>query len=280
MITIVGNALNSSNKKILDKMNKLDLEFIKKEVLAQIADGAEFIELNACALADNELPFLREAIHIIEGCGAKVLVRSENIDTLTEVVKMVRNEALVGDIEFDTQKIDPLLEFINKENGKDIKLVARIREKGRQDEYSPEKSLLIAQQFIDYLVDNGVDKSSILLDPVLRPLEEDLLNGKTFLNTLELFKLDFPQVKTIANLSTLSEGLPMRSMISCHFVCLAIDKGLDYIVLEELEPSIIESIITTLTIIGKDKNMQSFLTFCRNNRERRKRERVKSSSED
>ena len=71
MITIIGNALNSNNKKILDKMHKMDFEFIRKEVVAQIRDGAEFIELNAGALLHNELPFLTEAIKIIEGCGGK-----------------------------------------------------------------------------------------------------------------------------------------------------------------------------------------------------------------
>lgn len=271
MITIVGNTLNSNNKKILDKMNKMDFEFVRREVLNQIADGAEFIELNAYSLMDNEMPFLREAIKIIEGCGGKVLVRSGNIDTLIEVVKIIKNEVVVGDIEFDKEKIDHFIDNTHSVNGKDIKIVAVVKEKGDNNDFSPEKSLLIAQMFIDYLLDKGVKRSNILLDPVLRPLEEDLLNGKLFLNTLELFKLDFPQVKTIANLSVLSQGLPMRYLISSHFVSLAIDKGLDYIVLDVLEKSIIESIITTLTIIGKDRNMQSYLSFCRNNREARRR---------
>lgn len=271
MITIVGNTLNSNNKKILDKMNKMDFEFVRREVLSQIADGAEFIELNAHSLMENEMPFLKKAIRIIEGCGGKVLVRSGNVNTLIDVVKIVKNEVVVGDIEFDKEKIDLFIDSTRHVNSKKIKIVAVVKEKGGSIDFSPEKSLLIAQMFIDYLIDKGVNRNNILLDPVLRPLEEDLLNGKLFLNTLELFKLDFPQVKTIANLSVLSQGLPMRYLISSHFVSLAIEKGLDYIVLDVLEKSIIESIITTLTIIGKDKNMQSYLSFCRNNREARRR---------
>lgn len=271
MITIVGNTLNSNNKKILDKMNKMDFEFVKREVLTQIADGAEFIELNAHSLMENEMPFLKEAIRIIEDCGGKVLVRSGNIDTLIEVVRIVRNEVVIGDIEFDKDKIDRFIHQTSSANGKNVKIVALIKEKGNINDFSPEKSLLIAQMFIDYLLDKGINRNNILLDPVLRPLEDDLLNGKLFLNTLELFKLDFPQVKTIANLSVLSQGLPMRYLISSHFVSLAIEKGLDYIVLDVLEKSIMESIITTLTIIGKDRNMQSYLSFCRNNREARRR---------
>lgn len=271
MITVIGNTLNSNNKKILDKMHKMDFEFIRKEVVAQIRDGAEFIELNAMPLLHNELPFLTEALRIIEGCGGKALIRSDNVHNLAELVRLAKNELVVGDLAFEPEKIDVIL---NAAKGKNVKIIARISEPKKDKEnggHSPERSLLIAQMYIDYLLDNGMKRSDILLDPVVRPLEEDFYNGRHFLTTLELFKLDFPQVKTIANLSILSEGLPMRPLISSNFVSLAIEKGLDYIVLDVLEKTIIESIITTLSIIGKDRNMQSYLSFCRNNREARKR---------
>jgi len=57
MITLVGNVLNSNNKKVLDKMHKMDFEYVRREVIAQIEDGAEFIELNAVSLLENELLF-------------------------------------------------------------------------------------------------------------------------------------------------------------------------------------------------------------------------------
>jgi len=268
MITLVGNVLNSNNKKVLDKMHKMDFEYVRREVIAQIEDGAEFIELNAVSLLENELPFLKEAIRIIEMCGSKALVRSNNVNTLVEVLEIVKNEVVIGDIEFDLQKIDIILDCIK---GRRVKMIATIIDPKDEDDVLPEKSLLIAQRYLDYLLDCGMKRNDILLDPVVRPLEQRSENGKIFLNTLELFKLDFPQVKTIANLSALSEGLPMRWLISSNFVSLAIEKGLDYIVLDVMEKPIIESIITTLTIIGKDKNMQSYLRFCRNNRESKRR---------
>ncbi len=271
MPIIIGNALNSNNKKVLDKMHKMDFEFIRRQVVTQIRDGAEFIELNAVSLFQNEIPFLKRAISIIESCGGKALVRSENVETLSEVIKTAKNELVIGDIEYNPPKIDAILKMTR---GRNVKIIARATEPGKEKEngdYSPERSLLIAQMYIDYLLDNGLKRDDFLLDPVVRPLEEDFYNGKNFLTTLELFKLDFPQVKTIANLYVLSEGLPMRGLISSNFVSLAIEKGLDYIVLDVLEKSIIESIITTLSIIGKDRNMQSYLSFCRNNREAKKR---------
>jgi len=264
MITIIGNSLNSCNKKVLDKMNKMDFEFIRKEVKSQIEEGAEYIELNAVSLLHNEIPFLKEVIPLIEEIGGKVLVRSKDINTMIEVTKIANKEVVIGDVEFDKKKLDKIIDVVKEDN---VKLIALIKDNCSRDNIYPEKSLLIAQMFIDYLLDQGVKRNDILLDPAVRPLEDDFSNGKTFLNTLELFKLDFPQVKTIANLCTLSEGLPKRYLITSYFLSLAIAKGLDYIVLNVLEQSITESIISTLSIIGKDKNMQSYLKYCRNSRE-------------
>ena len=269
MITIIGNSLNSCNKKVLDKMNKMDFDYIRREVISQIDQGAEYIELNANSLLHNEIPFLREVVPIVEDVGGKVLVKSRSIETLLEVVKIAKKEVVLGDIEFNKKKLSKSIDAIKEGH---VRIIAQIKENEKGQANYPEKSLLIAQMFVDYLLDRGVERSDILLDPLVQPLEDNFSNGKTFLNTLELFKLDFPQVKTIANLSILSEGLPKRHLLNAYFLSLAIEKGLDYIVLNVLEKSVTESIIATLSIIGKDKNMQSYLKFCRDNRENRPKE--------
>ncbi len=263
MVTLIGNSLNSTNKKILDKMNKMDFMFIKRESQIQLDNGAEYIELSAGSLLDNEFAFLVKAVKVIEDIGGKVLVRSGNIDTLLKIAEVAKNEIILGDIEYDEKKIDDILKLSG--NGK-IKIVALIKENGKAP-VSPEKSLLIAQTFVDYLLDKGVSRDNILLDPMISSLEENCDNGKKFLDTLELFKLDFPRVKTIAHLIDLSEGLPKRQLISAHFVSLAIEKGLDYVSLNTLEETILQSVVTTLSIIGKDKNMKSYIKFCRTARE-------------
>ncbi len=264
MVNIIGNRLNSGNKKVLDRMNKMDFEFMKREARGQIELGAEVIEINAISLLHNEIPFLRKAIAQLESIGARLMIISENMDALREALKISRHEIIVGAIEYDREKIDYILPLVIEKNAR---VMAQIRERSNHHSISPEKSLLIAQRYIDYLLDMGMKRQNILLDPMVRPLEEDCANGKNFLNTLELFKLDFPQVKTVANITQLSEGLPKRNLIASYFVSLAIAKGLDYVVTNVLDENINESIITTLSIVGKDKNLQNYLRYCRDHKE-------------
>jgi cobalamin-dependent methionine synthase I len=264
MTTIVGNKLNSANKKVLDRMNKMDFEFIKKEAQAQIESGAEYIEVNALSLLHNETPFLREIIPMLEKLGSKLVIVSENAEALKQALLIAKNPIIIGAVEYDIEKIDYLIDTVMEKNAK---IIALIKDKRNNHSSTPEKSLLIAQKYIDYLLDRGMKRQDILLDPLIRPLEEDFNSGRVFLDTLELFKLDFPQVKTVANVSLLAEGLPKRHLIASYFVSLAIAKGLDYIVTNVLDESFIESIITTISIIGKDRNLQSYLKYCRNHKE-------------
>jgi len=264
MTTIVGNKLNSANKKVLDRMNKKDFEFIKREALTQIESGAEYIEVNALSLLHNETPFLLEIIPMLEKLGSKLVIVSENVEALKQALLISRNPIIIGAVEYDIEKIDYLIDTVKEKNAK---IIALIKDKRNNHSSTPEKSLLIAQKYIDYLLDRGMKRQDILLDPLILPLEEDFNSGRVFLDTLELFKLDFPQVKTMANVSQLSEGLPKRHLIASYFVSLAIAKGLDYIVTSVLDENFIESIITTMSIIGKDKNLQSYLKYCRNHKE-------------
>jgi hypothetical protein len=56
-------------------------------------------------------------------------------------------------------------------------------------------------------------------------------------------------------------------MLASFFVALAISKGLDYIVTNVLDEDFYESIVTTMSIMGKDKNLQGYLKYCRNHKE-------------
>lgn len=264
MTSIVGNKLNSANKKVLDRMNKKDFEFIRREAQMQIEAGAEYIELNALSLLHNETPFLREIIPMLEKLGSKLVVVSENVEALKQSLLIAKNPIIIGAVEYDIEKIDYLIDTVMAKNAK---IIALIKDKRNNHSNSPEKSLLIAQKYIDYLLDRGMKRQDILLDPLIRPLEEDFNSGRVFLDTLELFKLDFPQVKTMANVSMLAEGLPKRQLIASYFVSLAIAKGLDYIVTNVLDESFIASIITTMSIIGKDRNLQTYLKYCRSHKE-------------
>lgn len=266
MLTVVGNSLNSGNKKVLDKMAKIDLEYIRKETLQQKAGGAQYIKLDATSLQENELDYLCQAIPVVEEQGAHVMVYSNTMSTLLEVIPLARKEIIVGPVEFRREKIDPLLERMATAK-LPVKLVASTVNADRpDDDICPEAALLTAQEFLDYLLDQGVSRSDILLDPVVRSLESNPRNGKVFLNTLELFKLDFPQVGTIANLSALSEGLPRRENISPFFLALAMAKGLDFAVMNVQETGMAKALVVTTAIIGKDRNLESYTDFCRQDR--------------
>ena len=136
MTTIVGNKLNSANKKVLDRMNKKDFEFIRREAQMQIEAGAEYIELNALSLLHNETPFLREIIPMLEKLGSKLVVVSENVEALKQALLIARNPIIIGAVEYDIEKIDYLIDTVMAKNAKIIALIKDKRNNHSKDRKS------------------------------------------------------------------------------------------------------------------------------------------------
>jgi len=260
---LIGNKLCSGNKKVLDRMHKNDLEFMKRESWNQINRGAKYVELNAEGLLQDELPFLKKAVNYLEAEGINLMVFSSNLEVLLEIALISRREILLGDIPFDKTFLKKFLPIIREKN---IKIISAVSAENTNFNDIPETSLLIAQSFLDFLLDNNIKRENILLKPPIQNLENNYQAAKIFLSTLELFKLDFPNIMTIADLGFITDGLPKKSIISSYLTSIAISRGLDYIITNVLDSDIKECIVTTLSIIGKDHNLQNYYRFFRNHR--------------
>ncbi len=261
MFNLIGNKLCSSNKKVLDRMHKKDFAFLKKESWNQINRGAKYIEINAEGLQEDEISFLKQAVTFLEAEGINLMVMSSNPDILLEVARISKREILIGDIPFEKAFLTKFLPVAREKN---IKIIAAIQPSNNNE--IPETALLFAQNFLDFLLDNNIKRDNILLKPPIQNLESNYQAAKIFLNTLELFKLDFPNILTIADLGYITEGLPKKGIISSFLTAIAISRGLDYIITNVLDSDIKECIVMTLSIMGKDHNLQNYFRFFRNHR--------------
>jgi len=268
MAVIIGNRLDSSNKKVLDRMTKKDFEFVRREAQAQMELGAGYIEINATFLLHHEWDFLQGALQMVEELGGRAMLVSQDINIIREALKLSRNEMIVGNFEYNPDLLLTILDLVKEKNAK---IVAQVKT-NNQHSISPEQSLYIALQYIDFLLDNGVRREDILLNPVVMPIDADYYNGRVYLDTLELFKLDFPQISTIADISNFCEGLPRKNLLTAFFLSLALSRGLDYVVTNILDGNTGEAVSATLALTGRDRNLMNYKKFCQQQRKQKEKE--------
>jgi 5-methyltetrahydrofolate--homocysteine methyltransferase len=112
--------------------------------------------------------------------------------------------------------------------------------------------LKIADKLINSLVKNNVPLDNIYVDPLVQPIGTNSSFGVEFLNAIEAITGTFKGVHTMCGLSNISYGLPNRKFMNQMFAVMAIARGLDGLIINPLDKTMMASLITAQTLDGRD----------------------------
>ena len=95
-----------------------------------------------------------------------------------------------------------------------------------------------------------------------RPLD-DRQSALVVFETIHCVRESYPEAHLTIGLSNISFGLPGRSFVNRYFLSLAIQAGLDSVILDPLDREIQAAILTTDLILGNDKHCLNFIRASR-----------------
>jgi 5-methyltetrahydrofolate--homocysteine methyltransferase len=97
-------------------------------------------------------------------------------------------------------------------------------------------------------------------------LSTDQKSGLVFLGTLREIKRVLPGAKTISGLSNISFGLPKRELINKAFLILAVESGMDAVILDITDKEMLAMLQATETLLGTDLYRVQYLKAYRDGR--------------
>jgi 5-methyltetrahydrofolate--homocysteine methyltransferase len=115
-----------------------------------------------------------------------------------------------------------------------------------------EGRLRIARMISQEVEAAGVSRESLYFDMLVRPISTDQLQVKAVLEAVRGVRLELPNTHTICGLSNISFGLPARNQINRAFLVLALEAGLDAVILDPTEPGVMAAVYATNAILGRD----------------------------
>jgi len=128
---------------------------------------------------------------------------------------------------------------------------------------TPEETLQLAQRISTKLEKEGLDPADVFLDPLVRPLGVDYKAGTLFLLSLRLIKQELPAFRTIAGISNISFGLPLRSLLNRSLLSLAVEVGLDAAIIDPCDSEMTASLKASEALCGRDINLKAYLSYAR-----------------
>jgi len=257
---IVGERLNSSRKSVFEAFQARNAAFFVDQALRQEQAGARFIDVNAAALLDDEIDALRWVLPILqEKISAPLSIDTPNGDAMEEAFKLCAKRPLLNSLTLEEKRLDRILPLVRKFKPRVIALC--LDDEGTAE--TPARASDIARRAKDVLVQVGLLAEDIFIDPLVRPLGVEPAALKSFLDSIPRIKHDVPGVRTIAGISNVSFGLPLRPAVNRTLLILALERGLDAAICDPLDEELQALAHSALALAGRDPGLKNFLKFAR-----------------
>jgi cobalamin-dependent methionine synthase I len=258
---IVGERLNSTRQPVREALERRLEDFLTSEALRQKEAGADYIDLNAAALAEAEVATVSWAVPLIQRATSQPLsIDSANPEAVEAGLKAHEGRALLNSLTAERSRIERLLPLIREHRPRVIVLC--LDDEGTPK--TPENAVTIARRMVELLACQGLASEDIFIDPLVRPVAADPEAARLFLDSLAAIKSALPEVRTIAGLSNVSFGLPLRPLVNRTLLVMALDRGLDAAVCDPLDKELQAALNAAEALLGRDPSMKLFLRFARN----------------
>lgn len=254
---IVGERINTSRKAIEPAVKARDVEFIQNEARSQVSSGATYVDVNAGTFVSEEPEALVWLVKTVQSAvDVPLCIDSPNPAAIEAALKVHTGTAMVNSITAEKERYSSIVPLV-KEYG--CKIVALCMDDSGMPE-TGEQRFGIACKLVEDLTRDGIEKDSIYIDPLVRPISTGADFGVIVLDTIRKITTELSGVHTICGLSNISFGLPTRKLLNRTFLVMAMTGGLDAAILDPTDKEIMALVIASRALLGKDDFCMNYIT--------------------
>ncbi|MFP4500791.1 MAG: methyltetrahydrofolate cobalamin methyltransferase [Candidatus Hydrogenedentota bacterium] len=253
---IVGELINASRKSIQPLIKEQDAEGIAAIAKRQVECGADYIDVNAGVFVDKEPEYLRWLVETVQqAVDVPCCIDSPNPKAIQAALEVHKGTPLINSISLEADRYDAVLSVVA---GTDLKVIVLCVADGEMPHTTAER-MKIADALVNKLVQSGVKKENLFVDPLAQPISTSDTCGAAFLDSIQAVHEAFPEVHTMCGLSNVSYGLPNRKFTNRTFMAMAITKGLDGAIVDPRDKRMMATIVAAETLIGRDRFCEKYL---------------------
>ena len=256
---IIGERLNPTGKKLLQKaLRENNIDYLLKEALKQVEQGADVLDLNAGLPDINETEILCRALTEIQGIvNLPIQIDTTNYNAMEQAARFYNGKPLLNSVNGKIESLENILPIAKKYGACVLGLT--LDESGIPE--TAEQRFNIAKKICEHAQNLGIPRRNILIDCLtLTASAQQNLVGET-LKAIKLVKNNLG-VNTVLGLSNISFGLPRRALINRTFLIMALMSGLDAAIINPGDLDLQESLSAYKLLTGSENEMQEYISFC------------------
>ena len=248
---MIGERINPTGRKLLAKeMSKGDFSRVEQDTLAQVAAGAQMLDVNAGIPLADEPKILAETIKLVQSLtDVPLSIDSSIVAALQAGLEVYQGKALLNSVTGEEERLEAVLPLVKKYS---CAVVAISNDETGISE-DPDVRFAVAKKIVDRAKDYGIPSSDIVVDPLVMPIGALNSAGMQVIKLVRRLQEEL-KVNTTCGASNVSFGLPNRNGINAAFLTMAIASGLTSAITNPLHESVMQAVLGADVMMGNDPN--------------------------
>ena len=254
---IIGERINPTGRKLLAaEMKEGDYSRVESDALAQVAAGAQMLDVNAGIPLADEPAILAETIKLVQTLvDVPLAIDSSIVEALEAGLAVYEGKALVNSVTGEDEQMERVLPLVAKHGAAVVAITND--ETGISED--PDVRFEVARKIVNRAADHNIPKSDIVVDPLVMPIGAMGTAGRQVMALVRRLREELG-VNTTCGASNISFGLPHRHGINAAFLTMAIASGLTSAITNPLESEIVEAVMAADVLTGNDENCARWIS--------------------
>lgn len=246
---MIGERINPTRrKKLAASMAEGDFSMVQEDARAQVAAGAQVLDVNAGIPGADEPALLRSAAQaMMEVVDVPLCFDSANPNALAAALEVYPGKALINSTTAEERMMDTVLPLAKQYGAAVIGVITD--DKGVPS--TPQERLKVAEKLLKRAGDYGVPSENIIIDPLALTVSADHMQARITLDSIALIQKELG-VNMNLGASNVSFGLPDRKIINVAYLALAISRGLTTAITDPTVLEIQTTILACDLLMGRD----------------------------
>lgn len=252
--TVIGEKINpTGRKKLAEALLSQDYETIRNLALAQVAAGADILDVNVGAPGIDEVAVLPAVAQMLaQTVDCPLCLDSANREALAAALSILPGKPLVNSVNGEEASLNRVLPVV-KEFGASV-IGLTMDDDGIPE--TAERRLKVAATILERAARLGIPPEDVIIDPLVLTVGANSSAAAITLKTVELVHQEFG-VNISLGASNVSFGMPERHTINQAFLVLAIAAGAACAITDPLKLNL--TIRAADLLLGRDDRGRRYL---------------------
>lgn len=254
--TIIGERINPTGRKILaEEMKAGDFSRVESDALAQVAAGAQMLDVNAGIPLADEPALLAQAVQLVQSItDVPLSIDSSIIEALESGLSVYQGKALVNSVTGEDENLERVLPLVAKYGA----AVVAISNDETGISEDPNVRFDVAKKIVERAADHGIPYSDVVIDPLVMPIGAMRYAGRQVFDILKRIRTEL-KCNTTCGASNVSFGLPQRNGINGAFLSMSISAGMTSAITNPIHEEVMQSVMAADVLMGNDPDCLAWI---------------------